>query len=501
MKSYSGGVRHDYKDPLTPAGETPPRRWSWFAAGLALPILAVTLFLVSEPNQSKTPALQELAAPMAAAQIEFEKPATGLPTVDTPIQPTPTSASFTHIAADATASRAMAEPARDGGGLPVAEQLPGDGGALPVALSDAALLDLLVERGDTLEILFRRNDLNLSDLAAMVALPEAARHLKLLKPGDRIGIAHRDGRIVSLDRELDEIDMLSIKKLDSGFEAATVSRPFDVRTVGAHGIIESSLFEAAMEAGISDGITMDMAGIFQWDIDFIKDVRVGDEFTVIHQELWRDGQKLRNGNIVATEFINRGKSYRAASYEDADGNVDFYTPEGRSVRKAFIRAPVSFTRISSTFNPNRRHPVLNTIRAHRGVDYAAPTGTPVQAAGDGKVVHRGSHGGYGNAVILQHGGNITTLYGHLSRFGKQRVGSRVKQGDIIGYVGQSGLATGPHLHYEYRVAGVHRNPRTVELPAADPVPSEYRENFTATTARLWRQLDLYNQTQVAAATL
>jgi murein DD-endopeptidase MepM/ murein hydrolase activator NlpD len=499
VKSYSGGVRHDYKDPPPSAGASPPRRWSWFAAGLALPLLTVTLFLVSEPNQSKTPALQELAAPMAAAPIELEEAATPPPTVDTSIQPAPTGASFTQIAADATALRAVAEPIPDGGGLLIAAPLPDDG-SLPVALSDPALLDLLVERGDTLEILFRRNDLNLSDLAAMVALPEAARHLKLLKPGDRIGIAHRDGRILSLDRELDEIDMLSIKKLESGFEAATVSRPFDVRTVGAHGVIEYSLFEAAMEAGISDGITMDMAGIFQWDIDFIKDVRVGDEFTVIHQELWRDGRKLRNGNIVATEFINRGKSYRAASYEDADGNVDFYTPEGRSVRKAFIRAPVSFTRISSNFNPNRRHPVLNTIRAHRGVDYAAPTGTPVQAAGDGKVEHRGSHGGYGNAIILQHGGNITTLYGHLSRFGKPRVGSRVKQGDIIGYVGQSGLATGPHLHYEYRIAGVHRNPRTVELPAADPVPSEYRENFTATTARLWRQLDLYNQTQVAAAT-
>jgi murein DD-endopeptidase MepM/ murein hydrolase activator NlpD len=158
---------------------------------------------------------------------------------------------------------------------------------------------------------------------------------------------------------------------------------------------------------------------------------------------------------------------------------------------------VDFTRISSNFNPNRRHPVLNTIRAHRGVDYAAPTGTPVKAAGDGKVQVRGTQGGYGNVVILQHGGNITTLYGHLSRFAKARVGQRVRQGDIIGYVGSSGLATGPHLHYEYRVGGVHRNPRTVELPAADPVPPGLRASFERATARLWRQLDLYQTTHLA----
>ncbi len=184
---------------------------------------------------------------------------------------------------------------------------------------------------------------------------------------------------------------------------------------------------------------------------------------------------------------------------DGDGDADYYTPEGRSVRKAFIRAPVEFTRISSSFNPNRRHPVLNTIRAHRGVDYAAPTGTPVMAAGDGRVEFRGVNGGYGNAVVLRHGGNISTLYGHLSRFGGYRNGSRVGQGDIIGYVGQSGLATGPHLHYEYRVNGVHQNPRTVSLPPADPVPAQYHQDFVAQSAKLWRQLDLYQQTRLASS--
>jgi murein DD-endopeptidase MepM/ murein hydrolase activator NlpD len=345
--------------------------------------------------------------------------------------------------------------------------------------------------------LFRRNSLSLADLAAMVALPEAAAHLKLLKPGDAIQVTHQDGRVLSLNRELGPVDLLNIAKTPEGFSARTIERAVETRLVGAHGIIETSLFEASVKAGISDVLTMNMAGIFQWDIDFIQDVRVGDAFTVIHEELWRDGVKLDDGRIVAAEFINRGDAFRAARFQDASGRWDYYTPEGRSVRKAFIRAPVDFTRISSNFNPNRRHPVLNTIRAHRGVDYAAPTGTPVKAAGDGKVDFRGKHGGYGNAVILQHGGNITTVYGHLSRFAAPRVGSRVKQGDVIGYVGQSGLATGPHLHYEYRISGVHRNPRTVELPAADPVPAEYHTDFQVATAKLWRQLDLYQRPQLA----
>jgi murein DD-endopeptidase MepM/ murein hydrolase activator NlpD len=184
---------------------------------------------------------------------------------------------------------------------------------------------------------------------------------------------------------------------------------------------------------------------------------------------------------------------------DADGRADYYTPDGRSMRKAFIRAPVDFTRISSAFNPNRRHPILNTIRAHRGVDYAAPAGTPVKAAGDGKVIFRGRKGGYGNAVVIQHGGNITTLYAHMSRFGKYGVGKRVQQGDVIGYVGATGLATAPHLHYEYRLNGVHRNPRTVELPQADPIKKEYLADFRAKSEPLLHELANYKHTQLAMA--
>lgn len=466
VKPYSGGVRHDYKDALLETRAVRVHPLPWFVVGLCLPLLGVFIVLVNEPGQSSVPAMA------SAANVAMHAP------TDKPLQlalPPPQS-----TGADTAPSSSLLELR-----LAAAEQL-------------GTEVKLEVRRGDSLERLFRRNDLSLSDLAAMAALPEAAEPLRKLLPGDEIDVIQRDGRILALHRELNEIRELWITRNDDGFGTTLVEREVDVRTVGAHGTIQTSLFEAAIEAGLSDSVTMDMYGIFQWDIDFIQDVRVGDNFTVIYEELWRDGIKLGNGKIVAAEFVNRGTAYRAARYVDGSGRSDYYTPQGRSVRKAFIRAPVAFSRVSASFNPKRRHPILNTIRAHRGVDYAAPTGTPVKAAGDGRVEFRGVNGGYGNAIILQHGGNITTLYAHLSRFGPFRVGARVKQNDVVGYVGQTGLATGPHLHYEYRINGVHRNPRTVTLPAADPVSPEYHADFEAVTATLWHQLDLYEQTRYAS---
>jgi murein DD-endopeptidase MepM/ murein hydrolase activator NlpD len=461
VKRRTGGIRHDYKDTLV---ASPARgRWVLFVVGLSVPLLVTALILLGTPRQP---------AQIRAAEVALES---SEPTVAV-------AATESLLALDVPAEIELEIPPTT---LP--PEPPG------------VMLDLLVKRGDTLETLFRRNGLSLADLAAMVALPDASSALKLLKPGDRLEIAHRDGQVQSLQKELDEIKLLSVARVESGFAASTIERAVDFRTTSAHGEINSSLFEAGTAAGISDRTTMDMAGIFEWDIDFIQDVREGDTFTVLYEELWRDGVKLRDGQIVAAEFVNQGKSFRAARFHDETGRAGYYTPEGRSVRRAFIRAPLNFTRISSNFNPNRRHPVLNTIRAHRGVDYAAPTGTPIRAAGDGKVSFRGVQGGYGNTIILQHGGNITTLYGHLSRFGNARNGARVSQGDVIGYVGSSGLATGPHLHYEYRVNGVHRNPRTVALPPADPIGAERQTAFLAATEALWRQLDGYSQRAGAAA--
>jgi murein DD-endopeptidase MepM/ murein hydrolase activator NlpD len=454
VKAQTSGVRHDYKDTVDVPRDTRGRRWALFTVGLALPLIGVLLLFVSEANQPTVP--QHTAAIASVSDPPDEPQLVETLLVDTPAP----------------------EPAVE---------------------DSSALLDLLVERGDTLEELFRRNGLDLTDLAAIVDMPEVGAGLKRLKPGEHLEISHREGEVLSLRRELDDVKVLSITRGAAGFETTTLERPVDMRTSGAHAVIESSLFEAGVAAGMSDKLTMAMAGIFEWDIDFIQDVREGDEFTVVYEELWRDGAKLRNGEIVAAEFINQGKVYRAARFRDATGRADYFTPDGHSMRKAFLRAPLEFTRISSKFNPSRRHPVLNTIRAHRGVDYAAPTGTPIRAAGDGKVTFRGVQGGYGNVIVLQHSNSITTLYGHMSRFAGARVGNRVRQGEIIGYVGKSGLATGPHLHYEYRVDGVHRNPLTAIKPPADPVPPEYRDEFVAATASLWHQLDLYQHAGATTA--
>jgi murein DD-endopeptidase MepM/ murein hydrolase activator NlpD len=473
VRSYPGGIRHDYKD----SGENPrafnPRGLSWFAVGLFLPLLAVALLLVSEPNESMVPA--ESAAANTQQQSQLRP------------QPQLLDVAFLPASGERIALTLPSIPGPSESILPRPEDIERN-----VLLAKGELLTLEIKRNDSLDSLFRRNDLSISDLAAMSKLPEAGRELARIHIGDEIEIIRDGDRVLSLRKELSESAELWIKHDGDGFQAETVDLEIEIRSAGAHGTIDSSLWNAATDAGLDFGVIEEIAGIFEWDIDFQLEVRTGDSFTVVYEELWRDGAKLRNGEIVAAEFVNRGRVHRAARYIDANGDVGHFTPEGLSVRRAFLRNPIEFnSRVSSNFNPNRRHPILNTIRAHRGVDLAAPTGTPIRAAGDGKIVAASAYGSFGNRVEIQHGGNITTLYAHLSGFGKFRVGDRVKQGDIIGYVGMTGGATGPHLHYEYRLNGVHQNPRTVDLPEAQPIAREYLADFDAAAAPLWRQLDLY----------
>jgi murein DD-endopeptidase MepM/ murein hydrolase activator NlpD len=237
--------------------------------------------------------------------------------------------------------------------------------------------------------------------------------------------------------------------------------------------------------------SLELAEVFRWDVDFALDLRVDDSFTLIYEQLLRDGEVVADGNILAAEFINDGRRYRAVRYVNAAGKADFYTPEGVSLRKAFLKSPVQFSRISSVFNPRRKHPVLNTIRAHRGVDYAAPTGTPVRAAGAGRLQFRGVKGGFGNVIEIAHAGKVVTRYGHLSRFAKgMSAGSKVEQGQVIGYVGSSGLATGPHLHFEYTERGVYIDPQKAMRKAepGPPVPAAERGAFDLQTAPLLAQL-------------
>jgi murein DD-endopeptidase MepM/ murein hydrolase activator NlpD len=231
--------------------------------------------------------------------------------------------------------------------------------------------------------------------------------------------------------------------------------------------------------------------MFGWDIDFALDIRQGDEFSVLYEQKYQDGQYVNDGRVLAAEFVNQGKTHRAVWFESQDGEVKgYFAPDGHGMRKAFLRAPLDFTRISSGFNLHRLHPILGTVRAHKGVDYAAPTGTPIWAAGEGRVVFAGRKGGYGNVVIVDHGKGISTVYGHISRFNKgTRVGRRVQQGDVIAYVGMTGTATGPHLHYEYRVNGTFKNPATIPMPRTE-IPSRYLAEFKGQAGAALARLDL-----------
>ena len=367
--------------------------------------------------------------------------------------------------------------------------------AVPSAPHEASLgfstIDVVVNRNDTMDRLFRRLELNLGDLATLRNLPELRSQVDRLKPGELLRFTHRDGELVGLERKLSDSETLKVTRDASGFITDVLENPLEVRTRTASATIQNSLFQAAADAQLSDRVAFDLAEIFQYDIDFVLDIQQGDRFTVIYEEVLQDGVPLRIGNILAAKFVNDGREYRAVRYVDEAGHGQYFSPEGKSLRKAFIRAPVQFSRVSSRFNPSRRHPVLNRIRAHKGVDYAAPVGTPVRAAGEGRVRFAGKQGGYGNVIELEHGSGVVTVYGHLSRFAsKLHRGQHVDLAQVIGFVGQTGLATGPHLHYEYRIRGVHKNPQTVPLPDAEPIPDSERDSFFVATASLVNSLDL-----------
>ena len=369
--------------------------------------------------------------------------------------------------------------------------LPGPPHSKIVALqaSVASTIQVIVGRNDTLDAIFRRMALHPADLAAIRNLPGIRQSLDFLRPGDAIKLTHRDGAIKELSRKVSETETLTVVRGEDGFAAKVTSNPIETRPRTATAIIASSVFEAAEAVGISDMVALKLANVFAWDIDFVLDIREGDRFTAVYEQVYQDGKYLRDGEILAAEFINNGKTYRAVRFVTENGTASYYAPDGRAMRKAFLRAPVEFTRVSSVFNPHRKHPILNLIRGHMGTDYAAPTGTPVHAAGDGRVSFAGRKGGYGNALMLAHNNSVSTLYGHLSRFAaRARIGNHVQQGEVIGYVGMSGLATGPHLHYEYLINGVHRNPQTVQLPGAEPLRAAALEKFRSSTALLLAQL-------------
>jgi murein DD-endopeptidase MepM/ murein hydrolase activator NlpD len=364
--------------------------------------------------------------------------------------------------------------------------------ALEAASAGLSRVSVVVQRNDTLDQIFRRLQISLTDLANIRTLDAARNALDRLRPGDQLTFARRGDELMGLERPLSLGQTLKVKRGDdNSFVASVEEVPLTRHAVTAVGTIDSSLFAAGTAAGLRDVTTMALAEIFRWDVDFVLDLRTGDSFKLIYEQIERNGEILADGDILAAEFTNEGKRFRAVRYVNADGKADFYTPEGVSLRKAFLKAPVQFSRISSVFNPNRKHPVLNTIRAHRGVDYAAPTGTPVKAAGAGRILFRGVKGGFGNVVEIQHNGKVVTRYGHLSRFAKLGQGSKVEQGEIIGYVGMTGLATGPHLHFEYIERGVFIDPQKAMRRAEPgaPVPASEHDRFALQIAPWLARLD------------
>jgi murein DD-endopeptidase MepM/ murein hydrolase activator NlpD len=359
-----------------------------------------------------------------------------------------------------------------------------------------------IKPGTTLSDVFDQYDLPAEDWLAITRLGGDAARLKHIKVGEHLRMRIASGTLEELVYPLDETRTLSVRREDDGFEATTLTAAIERRSTEAAGTINNSLFADGRKAGLDSRMVAELADIFASEIDFGQDLQEGDRFSVVYEQLYKDGKKLRNGDILAAEFINQGRHYRAVRYVASDGTHAYYTPEGQSLRKAFIRTPVDFTRISSGFTMHRWHPILNRMRAHMGTDYAAPIGTPVHASGNGRIEFMGRKGGYGNVVVIRHDATYETVYGHLSRFQRGlHAGSKVQQGQVIAFVGMTGLATGPHLHYEFRVNGLPVNPVTVTLPRANPITPQMLAEFRTQSASMVAELETMGSHQYAQAEL
>ncbi|MBL0162655.1 MAG: peptidoglycan DD-metalloendopeptidase family protein [Xanthomonadales bacterium] len=356
----------------------------------------------------------------------------------------------------------------------------------------------IVKTGQSLSDIFREQGLAPSDLQRTLDTQADATALRQIRPGDEFAFdIDSSGTLRTLRFDRNDAARVTLDFAADKVTESIQDRALERRVEVAHGVINSSLFEAGDQAGMSDLMTLRLANAFGYDIDFAQDLRVGDSFSVIYDQVYRDGERLHGGDIIAATFVNQGKRFTAIRFTDAKGETLYYTEDGRPLRKAFLRTPVEFTRISSKFTVGRMHPILGKMRAHRGVDYAAPSGTPIRAAGAGKIVFRGKQNGYGNVVILQHQGKFTTLYGHMSRFAAGKLGQHVSQGQVIGYVGMTGLATGPHLHYEFRINGMHRDPLTVTLPKEEPLPASELARFNKGSGVLLARLKMVEAVHLA----
>ncbi|MEZ5561203.1 MAG: peptidoglycan DD-metalloendopeptidase family protein [Pseudomonadales bacterium] len=433
------------------------------------PPAAAALGAPSHPNSaSQVPTTISSDSTQA---VTPETPTTASATL--PATPAGAAAPVTHSAAPATS----VDPATGAPGLAMRER------------------HAQVKPGDNLSKIFKREGIAARELALVLASKPLGPRLKSIFPGhDFVFALAEDDSLVKLTYTPGPLETLEFERAGDSFIGREVVREPERTTAYKHAVIDHSLFVASQRAGLDDAMTMRLAQIFQWDVDFVLDIRKGDEFYVLYEELYVGDEFVGYGDILAAEFINQGQSYRAVLYQGTDGDSNYFDPDGNSMRKAFLRAPVSFSRISSNFNLRRVHPLFKRTMPHRGIDYAAPSGTPILAAGDGRVLTASRTEANGNYVVLQHGEQFTTKYLHMSKFGRGiKSGVRVKQGQVIGYVGATGWATAPHLHYEFLVNGVHKNPRTVPLPKASPVPKQEFERFAGRAEPLLALLADYKQ--------
>jgi len=346
---------------------------------------------------------------------------------------------------------------------------------------------VIVRSGQSLDAIFRQQGFSIKTLFEIMALNKETRQLKKIRPGDLFEFQrHEDKSLKRMRYAVDEAHYLIIEHDGEQVNAITEARDMITEPTETSGTITSSLFLAGKEAGLSDGMVMKLANLFGWDIDFVLDIREGDRFFLVYEKVYRYGNFLRDGEIIGATFVNQGEKFQAIRF-NINGQAQYFAPDGHNMRKAFLRAPLNFSYISSNFNPKRYHPILKRVKAHNGIDYKAPKGTPVFTAGDGKVI-RSAYSKYnGHHVFVQHANSIVTKYLHFTKRTVKK-GQRVKQGQVIGYVGATGLAQAPHLHYEFLLNGVHRNPRTVSLPKADPLGDTQMVEFQQKAAPVLSQL-------------
>lgn len=346
-----------------------------------------------------------------------------------------------------------------------------------------------VQSGQTLGAVFEDLDIPAATMYRLLDQPGARETLVQLRPGDRLAFdLPANGQLRAFRYDRDDAHRVQLTFNGDAIKAKVIERPVETRTVVASGEIESSLYTAARQAGLSPATVMAMTdAVFQYDVDF-STTQKGDRFSVIVDETWREGERISGDDIVAATFTTHGKTYSGFRFE-YDGKTGYYTADGRPLKKAFIRMPIPYARITSNYSPARRHPISGRVRPHEGVDYGASRGTPIHAAGAGRIKFEGWQRGYGRTIIVDHGKGYSTLYAHMSRFAKYKRGQSVGQGTVIGYVGSSGAATGPHLHYEFRINGQHRNPLTVTMPPPEPLKGEVLARFQAQTAPVLARLE------------